>query len=139
MNTPPRGWLILYQYLAGLCDTGTGLLLIIAPAWTLRLMDLSIVPQPVVFVGYIGVFVLSVGLTYLWAAAFWPLTSHAHIGWSTQWKITALVRTLVAVFIVVQIASSALEIRWISVAVSDSAFAIIQWIGLRKGWLERAG
>jgi hypothetical protein len=139
MNTPPRGWLILYQYLAGLCDIGTGLLLIVAPAWTLRLMGLSIVPQPVVFVGYIGVFVLSVGLTYLWAAAFWPLTSHAHIGWSTQWKITALVRTLVAVFVVVQIASSALEIRWISVAVSDGAFAIIQWIGLRKGWLERAG
>ncbi len=139
MNTPPRGWLILYQYIAGLCDIGTGLLLIVAPASTLRLMGLSIVPQPVVFVGYIGVFVLSVGLTYLWAAAFWPLTSHAHIGWSTQWKITALVRTLVAVFVVVQIASSALEIRWISVAVSDGAFAIIQWIGLRKGWLERAG
>ena len=101
-------------------------------------MGLTIVPQPVVFVRYIGVFVLSVGLTYLWAAARWPLTSHAHIGWSTQWKITALVRTLVAVFVVGQIASSALEIRWISVALSDGAFAMIQWIGLRKGWLERA-
>ncbi len=101
MNAPPRRWLILYQYIAGLCDTGTGLLLIVAPAWTLRLMGLTIIPQPVVFVRYIGVFVLSVGLTYLWAAARWPLTSHAHIGWSTQWKITALVRTLVAVFVVV--------------------------------------
>ena len=35
MNAPPRRWLILYQYVAGLCDTGTGLLLIVAPAWTL--------------------------------------------------------------------------------------------------------
>jgi hypothetical protein len=139
MNTPPRRWLIFYQYIAGLCDTGTGLLLIVAPASTLRLMGLTIIPQPVVFVRYIGVFVLSVGLTYVWAAAFWPLTSHAHIGWSTQWKITALVRTLVAVFVVGQIASSALEIRWISVALSDGAFAMIQWFGLRKGWLERAG
>ena len=92
-----------------------------------------------VFVRYIGVFVLSVGLTYLWAVAFWPLTSHAHLGWSTQWKITALVRTLVAVFVVGQIASLALESRWIGVALSDGAFATIQWIGLRKGWLERAG
>jgi hypothetical protein len=139
MNTPPRRWLILYQYIAGLCDTGTGLLLIVTPASALRLMGLTIIPQPVVFIRYIGVFVLSVGLTYLWAAAFWPLTSHAHIGWSTQWKITAMVRTLVAVFIVGQIALSALEIRWISVAVSDGAFAMIQWIGLRNGWLERAG
>jgi hypothetical protein len=139
MKTAPRRWLILYQYVAGLCDTGTGLLLIVAPAWTLRLMGLSVIPQPIVFVSYIGVFVLSVGLTYLWAAALWPLTSHAHIGWSTQWKITALVRTLVAVFVVWQIALSALESRWISVALSDGAFAAFQWIGLRKGWLENAG
>ncbi|HEY1895597.1 MAG TPA: hypothetical protein VGG62_04960 [Terracidiphilus sp.] len=139
MNAPNRGWLILYQYIAGLCDTATGLLLIVAPASTLRLVGLTIIPEPVVFVRYIGVFVLSVGLTYLWAVARWPLTSHAHIGWSTQWKITALVRTLVAVFVVWQIASSALEGRWISVALSDGAFATIQWIGLRKGWLERAG
>jgi hypothetical protein len=139
MNGPNRGWLILYQYIAGLCDAGTGLLLIVAPAWTLRMMGLTIIPEPVVFVRYIGVFVLSVGLTYLWAAMHWPLTTHAHIGWSIQWKITALVRTLVAVFVVWQIASAALESRWISVALSDGAFATIQWIGLRKGWLERAG
>jgi hypothetical protein len=139
MKAPNRGWLILYQYIAGLCDTGTGLLLIVAPASTLRLMGLTIIPEPVVFVRYIGVFVLSVGLTYLWAAMYWPLTTHAHIGWVTQWKITALVRTLVAVFVVWQIVSAALERRWISVALSDGAFATIQWIGLRKGWLERAG
>ena len=139
MNAPPRRWLILYQYVAGLCDTGTGLLLIVAPARTLRLMGLTIISEPAVFIRYIGVFVLSVGLTYLWAAASWPLTSHAHIGWSAQWKITALVRTLVAVFIVWQVASSALEIRWTSVALSDGVFAAIQWIGLRKGWLGHAG
>lgn len=139
MNAPPRRWLILYQYIAGLCDTGTGLLLIVAPEWTLRLMGLSVIPQPIVFVRYIGVFVLAVGLTYLWAAVSLPLTSHAHIGWSVQWKVTALVRTLVAVFVVGQIALSALESRWVSVAISDGAFAAFQWIGLRKGWLERAG
>jgi hypothetical protein len=138
MNGPAHHWLILYQYLAGLCDTATGLLLIAAPVWTLGIMGLTVIPQPVAFVRYIGVFVLSVGLSYLWAALRWPLSSHAHIGWTTQWKLTALIRTLVALFIVWQVATTAIEIKWISVAFSDGIFAIIQWIGLRKGWLERA-
>ncbi len=138
MKTPPRQWLILYQYAAGLCDAGTGLLLIAAPAWTLGQMGLSTVPQPVAFMRYIGVFVLSVGLTYLWAAIFWPLTPHAYHGWETQWKITALVRTLVAVFVVWQVLTGAIESRWITVALSDGFFALIQWYGLSKGWLARA-
>jgi hypothetical protein len=138
MIAPIRRWLILYQYLAGLCDAGTGLLLIAAPVRTLELMGLAIIPQPVAFVRYIGVFVLSVGLTYLWAAVRWPFTSHSHIGWLIQWKITALIRTLVAVFILWQIATHGIESRWITVAFFDGAFAMIQWIGLDKGWLERA-
>ena len=139
MRAPARRWLLVYQYAAGLCDTTTGLLLLAAPAGTLALMGLTIIPQPVVFVRYIGIFVLSVGLTYLWAAGRWPLTSHAHIGWVTQWKITALVRTLVALFVVWQVVSGSLEGRWISVALSDGFFAVIQWTGLFQGWLDHAG
>ena len=138
MTSPNRHWLILYQYIAGLCDSIAGLLLIAAPEWTLRLMGLTVIPQPVAFVRYIGVFVLSVGLSYVWAAVRWPLTSHAHIGWSTQWKITAMIRTLVALFVVWQVASASIEGKWITVALSDSAFAIIQWTGLQQGWLARA-
>lgn len=139
MRTPPRHWLVLYQYLAGLCDSVTGLLLIAAPAWTLGLMGLTVIPQPAAFVRYIGVFVLSVGLTYLWSAIFWPLTDHAHLEWQAQWKITALVRTLVALFVLWQVATGAIEGRWITVALSDGTFAVIQWFGLSKGWLQRAG
>ena len=139
MITPRRRLLILYQYIAGLCDTCTGALLIGAPERTLRLMGIHLIPQPVVFVRYIGVFVLSVGLTYLWAAARWPLTPDAHFGWTTQWKITALVRSLVALFVLWQVGSAALETRWITVALSDATFATIQWIGLRDGWLGNAG
>ncbi len=138
MITLLRRWLIVFQFVAGLCDTSTGLLLIAAPAWTLGLMGLTIIPQPVAFVRYIGVFVLSVGLTYLWAAVRWPLMPHAHIAWTVQWKITALVRSLVAVFVLWQVVSGAIEPRWISVAFSDGAFALVQIIGLAKGWLERA-
>jgi len=136
--TVPRRWLILYQYASGLCDASTGLLLSAAPAWTLGLMGLTIIPQPIGFIRYIGVFVLSIGLTYLWAAIGWPLTERTHIAWSTQWKITALIRTLVAVFVVCQVASSAMEVRWMSVALTDAAFALVQWTGIAKGWLARA-
>jgi hypothetical protein len=129
----------VYQYIAGICDGTTGLLLIAAPAWTLGLMGLTIIPQPIAFVRYIGVFVLSVGLTYLWAAVRWPLMPHAHIAWSAQWTITALVRSLVAIFVVWQVASGAIEPRWISVAFSDGAFALVQITGLAKGWLVHAG
>ena len=125
--------LLVYQYAAGLCDTTTGLLLIAWPVFTLGVMGLAIVPQPVAFVRFIGVFVLSVGLTYLWAAVRWPGAS-----WSTQWKITALIRSLVALFIVWQVAIGAFEARWISVAFTDGAFALIQIIGLAKGWLSDA-
>jgi len=138
MSKPLRRWLILYQYAAGLCDTGTGLLLIAAPAWTLSFMGLAIVPQPIAFARYIGVFVLSVGLTYLWAALCWPLAEPAPIAWSTQWKITALIRTLIALFVVWQVTTGEIENRWITVALSDGAFALIQWIGLAQGWLDRA-
>ena len=138
MTSSIRPCLFAYQYIAGLCDSTTGLLLIAAPVWTLHLMGLAIIPQPVAFVRYIGVFVFCVGLSYLWAAVRWPLTVHAHIGWSTQWKITAMIRTLVALFVLWQVVTSGIEAKWITVAFSDGAFAIIQWIGLEKGWLARA-
>jgi hypothetical protein len=130
---------MIYQWAAGLCDTSTGILLLAAPTTTLGLMGLHVIPQPLVFVRYIGVFVLSIGLSYLWAALQWPLAQRGQSTWSTQWKITALVRTLVALFIVWQIATSAMEAKWITVALSDGTFAIVQWVGLRKGWLDRVG
>jgi hypothetical protein len=138
MTSSNRSWLFAYQYIAGLCDSTTGLLLVAAPAWTLHMMGLAIIPQPVAFVRYIGVFVFAVGLSYLWAAVRWPLTVHAHIGWSAQWKITAMIRTLVAIFVLWQVITAGIETKWITVAFSDGAFAIIQWIGLKKGWLARA-
>lgn len=133
-----RQGVILYQWLAGLCDTTTGLLLIFAPAFTLGMMGLSTIPRPVVFVGYIGVFVFSVGLTYLWTVLRWPLDDRASLVWSTQWKITALIRLLVALFVVVQVASGAIEVRWMTVACSDGALAAFQIVGLQRGWLVRA-
>lgn len=136
MNAHFRQWLNVYQYLAGLCDTGTGMLLIAFPGFILGLMGLGIVPNP--YIRFIGVFVLSVGLTYLWTVIRWPLNQRSIHVWLTQWKITVLIRSLVAIFVVWQVAARAIDLSWITVAITDGIFAAIQIIGLEQGWIERA-
>ncbi len=133
-----RQLLTAYQWLAGASDTGTGLLLIAAPAWTLHLMGVHILPRPIAFASFIGVFVLSVGLTYLVVAARWPLTRGNAFLWRTQWMLTALIRSLVALFLFVEIIAGSMEPAWATVALTDSALAAIQWIGLARKWLADA-
>ena len=136
MNASLRQWLNIYQYLAGLCDAGTGLLVIGFPGFTLGLMGLTLVSIP--FTRFIGVFVFSVGLSYLWTVTRWPLNEHTVPVWLTQWKITALIRSLVAMFLLWQVAAHAMESRWMTVALIDGLFAAIQIIGIEQGWIERA-
>ncbi len=125
-------WLQLYQLAAGLCDACTGALLIAAPAWTLQRMGISVLPQPLAFARFVGVFVLGVGLSYLWAMR-WPMRA-----WSGQWSTTALIRTGVALLLAVQIASGAMERAWIAVVLTDAALAAMQWLGLSRNWLRLA-
>lgn len=133
--TTPNCWLPAYQWLAGLCDTSTGALLVFAPAWTLRLMGLHQLPSPIEFVSFVGVFVLSVGLAYLYAAR-WPMNFHFAPRWQTVWFLTALSRSLVAMFLTWQIIAGKIEAAWLTVALTDGALAIVQWAGLHLGWLE---
>jgi hypothetical protein len=56
--------------------------------------------------------------------------------WQTVWFLTALTRTLVAAFLLWQIAAQRMESTWLTVALTDGAFAAVQWIGLAKGWLR---
>ena len=128
-------WLPAYQWLAGLCDTATGALLLVAPARTLKIMGVHEVPQPIQFVSFIGAFVLAVGLTYLYAARL-PLVSANTARWQTVWILTALSRSLVAIFLTSQIVTGKMERAWLAVAATDGALAILQWTGLRCGWLN---
>ena len=128
-----RRLLLGYQLMAGGSDAATGAALLVAPRLTLGWMGLTVAPEPIVFLQYIGVFVLAVGLSY-WLVAFSSQPTAA-IRWRTQWEITALVRTLVAVFVLVELGRHALEPRWISVALTDGLYAGLQWTGLRLGWL----
>ena len=130
-----RRILIAYQTICGLSDTGTGLLLIFSPALTLHLMKLQAVPDTLPFLSYIGVFVLSVGITCLYGA-FLALRPAAVEKLETVWLLTAMTRGLVALFVVVKVVSGDLESGWITVAITDALFATIQAAGLAKGWLR---
>jgi hypothetical protein len=128
------GWLPVYQWLAGLGDATTGVLLVFAPSWTLSLMGVRHPPEPVEFVSFIGVFVLSVGVACLFAARL-PRNAANAPRWQTVWWLTALSRTLVAGFLVWKIVGSRMETAWLTVALTDGVLAIFQWIGLCAGWL----
>jgi hypothetical protein len=133
MRNNRRTWILLYQLAAGLCDTSTGALLIAAPQWTFRLMGLHIVPDPVAFVRFIGVFVMGVGLSYLWPLLRLPMRE-----WRGQWSTTAIIRSGVALLLAWQVATGGLERGWLTVAATDAFLASVQWAGLSRNWLNFA-
>jgi hypothetical protein len=134
-SVAPSRWLPIFQWLAGSCDTATGVLLVVAPAWTLKLMGVQWLPQPIEFASFVGVFVLGVGLAYLSLARL-PLNAKTAPRWQTGWALTALIRSLVAGFLTWQILAGRMENAWLAVAATDGALAIFQWTGLKCGWLD---
>jgi hypothetical protein len=130
-----RSLLIVYQFFIGLMDTSSGLMLIATPAMALRLMKLHAAADTLVFISYIGVFVLSVGLGCLYGGLLAVKGASAD-KLEVVWLLTAITRGLVAVFVVVKVASGAVEPGWSPVAFTDGAFALIQFIGLARGWLR---
>jgi hypothetical protein len=133
-----RRMLVAYQILTGLSDTSTGLLLIFAPRLTLRLMDLHAASAALPFLSYMGVFVLSVGLACFYGGwlALRPATTEKL---EVVWLLTGVTRALVAVFVLCSVLSNSLERGWITVALTDGFFALLQIYGLARGWLKRAG
>ena len=96
---------------------------------------LKIVPpsaDAMVYLSWIGVFVMSVGLSYALA-----LGKHRGSG-EAVWTFTAMVRMLVAVFLTARIVGHSLESGWILVAVSDATVAAVQIVILRKRWWREA-
>jgi len=130
-----RSFVIAYQCLTGLSDTSTGILLIAAPGLTLQLMRLHAAPDTLPLFSYIGVFVLSVGLACLYGG-WLALRRGSAEKLEVVWLLTAITRALVAVFVVVKVLSGALEAGWSTVAFTDGAFSLLQFIGLGRGWLR---
>ena len=124
-----------YQWLCGCCDGFTGLLLILSPAWTLRLMGIRRLPESLEMASFVGVFVLGVGLAYLTMTAE-PRTSGQAARWRAVWLVTAIIRTLVAVFLAWQILGGRMEAGWSVVLATDLILGLLQFAGLKLEWLE---
>ncbi|MGB6728955.1 MAG: hypothetical protein WBE74_23885 [Terracidiphilus sp.] len=131
MNRPI---LLGYQLLIAFSDTTTGALLMVAPAFTLRLMGLRAPSDSLVYVSFIGAFVLSVGLACLYGALL-VYRGGCRGRLEIVWLLTAFTRASVAIFVMGQFLASTLATGWLTVAAADGACVLIQAIGLRKGWL----
>jgi hypothetical protein len=129
--------LLGYQWLTGISDTGAGILLYLAPAFTLRLMGVQAPADAMPFVGYVGAFVLAVGLTCLYGALLLTLRK-APERVETIWLITALLRGAVAIYVFQSILTGVLEPGWIGVTLFDGACVVVQAIGLKRRWLCNA-
>lgn len=113
---------------AGGMDAVTGLLLIVAPAMVLRLLGIApLVAEALIFLNWVGVFVLAAGLSYGLA-----LTGRAR--GEAVWMFTGLVRILVAIFLSIRVITGAMETAWLLVAVSDGLVAAGQGVILLAGW-----
>lgn len=123
-----------YQCLAGLSDTATGALLCVAPRFTLKLMGLHPAADTIPYVSYIGAFVLSVGISYLYGALLIAIEAPRE-RIEIVWLLTAFTRSAVAIYVLKGIFIGDLEFGWIAVAAFDAACAVIQAIGLRNKWL----
>jgi hypothetical protein len=129
-----RPFILAYQLLSGTSDTITGFLLIVVPATTLRLMQLTAPKEANVYLSFVGAFVFSVGLAYLFGA-YVVVARGCRRELEMIWLLTAIVRASVAVFVFASVFTGALNSGWLTVAATDGALVLIQALGLRKGWL----
>lgn len=116
-------WLPIYCLLAGCCDSVTGVLLGTAPSFTLKLMGVA-PASPDLHLRFVGVFVGSIGLSYLYP--FLGNLSQRPMRWRVVLEVTTLVRSLVAVFLTLQIVRGNLPVAWSSVPLTDGLLAVTQ-------------
>ncbi len=126
-------FLKFWSVAVGSMDALTGMLLIFMPELVLRLLRIEAPPpDAMVYLKWIGVFVMAVGLSYGLA-----LGKHRGAG-EAVWMFTSMVRILVAVFLTIQITADVMAPAWVVVALSDGVVALVQMAILRKGWWREA-
>jgi|TARA_B110000285_G_scaffold77816_1_gene89634 hypothetical protein len=123
--------------LAGLMDSSSGMLLMTAPAFTMGLMQLDVsTVELLVFIRFIGAFVFSVGMLYVFAWLQY-LRSESWQPVRAVLLMTAWVRLVICFFTAVAIATGDLPVGWASVTLTDGCLAALQlWIVLKE-WVSR--
>lgn len=119
-----KGWSLC----VGTMDAITGFLLVFAPGVVLKLLGISPPDETaMVFLSWMGVFITGVGLSYAWALRI-------SMEGALVWKVTSMIRFMVAAFISWKVGTGELERAWLLVALSDAAVAVVQLQILRLGW-----
>lgn len=116
----------VYALCAGLMDSLSGLLLMFMPEHTLKMMRVpEVSAEAAVFVSFVGAFVFSVGVLYLFGLI--PLLINGkRSALGAIFLITAWVRGVICAFTTYAIVRGHLGIAWSSVPLSDGALAIFQ-------------
>lgn len=127
----PRTVAVPFCWLAGLCDFSTGVMLVAAPLFTLRLMNIDAMPAEPVYMRFIGAFVASAGFCYL--VPFLFLRGAMRDRCVEGMLVTTMViRLFIATFTGIAIARGALAASWITVPLSDLTLASIQFVLLKQ-------
>ena len=123
-----KNWDIMWSAAVGLMDLCTGLVLIFAPGLVFSVFGMSVDEAAMDFVNWVGAFVFAVGLSYAWALSRESLP--------VVWKITGLVRSVIAVFLIGKVLAGSMPANWLGVAVCDGFVAVAQFEVL---WRRRIG
>lgn len=108
----------------GLMDLCTGLVLIFAPGLVFSVFGMSVDEAAMDFVNWVGAFVFAVGLSYAWALS--------HESLPVVWKITGLVRSVIAVFLIGKVLAGSMSANWLGVAICDGFVALVQFVALSR-------
>ncbi len=129
-----KGALFYLCLLLGSTDALTGVLLMLLPVWTLKMMWVpSVSPDAVVFIRYIGAFVFSVGGLYIFALLSVLFVLGRARAIRSILLTTAWVRMIIFLFTAVALLSGQLGLAWISVPLFDGMLAGVQ-LWLVFGW-----
>lgn len=134
MNRPI---LTSYQSFIGISDSVTGVLLMASPQFTLHMMGLQAPEDALPYLSFIGAFVFSIGVACLYGA-YLAFCDGCTRKLSTVWLLTAVTRASVAIFVTGNVLTGVLAPGWMTVAIMDAGCAVIQTVGLRRGWLNHA-
>lgn len=122
-----------YCLIAGLLDAATGVVLVAAPRVALSAMGVEQVPHDLVLLRWIGAFVGSVGLCYLYPLVLGRQARDHRL--AVVLELTVIPRLAVFAFTTGALATGELSLHWVSVPFTDLALAVFQLWMIRSGWL----
>ncbi|MBC8126933.1 MAG: hypothetical protein H8M99_07300 [Gloeobacteraceae cyanobacterium ES-bin-144] len=117
-----------WSIIIGVMEVLTGLIFILAPGSVLRLLKVEFPSQEaLVFLSWIGVFIMAVGLSY-------GLALRHRARGETVWAFTSLVSIMIVVFLTWHILDETMRREWAVLVMIHATVALVQVSILRAKW-----